>query len=422
MSNHITTALGELALVINGRAYKQEELLNSGKYRVLRVGNFFSNGSWYYSDLELDANKYCESGDLLFAWSASFGPRIWNEEKVIYHYHIWKIVENSDLIDRNFLYYFLLNSVQGMMASTHGSIMLHLTKEYMERLPVHHPKDVKIQNTIASVLSSIDAKISCNNRIVAELETSTKTIFNFWFIQFNFPDSQGNPYKSYGGSMIFDTILNQEIPQGWSVGPLSNWISKDKNGDWGKEQPEGNYSLRVKCIRGADINGLNGTGSIASPTRYILEKNVGKVLAPFEFVVEISGGSPTQSTGRIALITEETINRFSDPLICSNFCKAIALNDHVYFFNFAHVWKSAYENKVLFGWEGKTSGIKNLLFDSFVTKYFVTMPPRNIAELFFNFVKPIENKKQMLLHENDELEALRDWLLPLLMNGQVTVS
>ena len=178
----------------------------------------------------------------------------------------------------------------------------------------------------------------------------------------------------------------------------------------------------MKCIRGADINGLNGTGSIASPTRYILEKNVGKVLAPFEFVVEISGGSPTQSTGRIALITEETINRFSDPLICSNFCKAIALNDHVYFFNFAHVWKSAYENKVLFGWEGKTSGIKNLLFDSFVTKYFVTMPPRHIAELFFNFVKPIEDKKQMLLHEYDELEALRDWLLPLLMNGQVTVS
>ena len=94
MNNYTTFPLGNLARVINGRAYKQEELLDSGKYRVLRVGNFFSNGSWYYSDLELDKDKYCESGDLLFAWSASFGPKIWNDEKVIYHYHIWKIVEN----------------------------------------------------------------------------------------------------------------------------------------------------------------------------------------------------------------------------------------------------------------------------------------------------------------------------------------
>ena len=72
--------LKEVCTLLNGRAYKQEELLTEGKYPVLRVGNFFSDKEYYYSDLELEEDKYCDNGDLLFAWSASFGPKIWNGE------------------------------------------------------------------------------------------------------------------------------------------------------------------------------------------------------------------------------------------------------------------------------------------------------------------------------------------------------
>lgn len=81
----------DLCDLLNGRAYSQEELLDSGKYSVLRVGNFFTKNSWYYSDMELEDNKYCYPDDLLFCWSASFGLYIWNDVKTIYHYHIWKI-------------------------------------------------------------------------------------------------------------------------------------------------------------------------------------------------------------------------------------------------------------------------------------------------------------------------------------------
>jgi len=278
------------------------------------------------------------------------------------------------------------------------------------------------QKRIAAVLSTLDAKIDCNNRINAELEAMAKTLYDYWFVQFDFPDTNGKPYKSSGGKMAYNATLKREIPAGWEVGPLSDWIASDKTGDWGKDTVEGNYTLGVDCIRGADINGLNGTGTVAAPTRFILEKNKGKILAPFDFVIEISGGSPTQSTGRLALITSETMKRFSQPLICSNFCKAISLVDNSYFFNFAYLWKSAYDKKVLFGWEGKTSGIKNLLFDAFTGKHMVCMPPQKLAQRFFDFVSPLEIKKQKLLRENDKLEALRDWLLPLLMNGQVTVA
>ena len=100
------------ATLLNGRAYKQDELLDSGKYPVLRVGNFFSNRSWYYSDLELDDDKYCDNGDLLYAWSASFGPRIWSGGKVIYHYHIWKV-----LVGENYNKQFLCNLLDYVTAA-----------------------------------------------------------------------------------------------------------------------------------------------------------------------------------------------------------------------------------------------------------------------------------------------------------------
>ena len=199
-------------------------------------------------------------------------------------------------------------------------------------------------------------------------------------------------------------------------------ISPDGGGDWGKEESQGNYTQKVLCIRGADINGINGKGEVNCPTRFILEKNENKILKPFDIVIEISGGSPTQSTGRMAFITERTIKRFNEQLICSNFCKAISLKDNSYFYYFVYLWNSIYDENILFGWEGKTSGIKNLLFDAFVTNHHAVVPKASIAKSFFDLIAKIQDKKQQNLAENQQLTQLRDWLLPMLMNGQVKVS
>ena len=125
-------ALEENAILLNGRAYKQEELLDTGKYPVLRVGNFFSNRGWYYSDLELEEDKYCDNGDLLYAWSASFGPQIWNGGKVIYHYHIWKVLV-GEAYNKMFLCKLLEYVTASLMGDTHGIAMMHLTKSGMEK-------------------------------------------------------------------------------------------------------------------------------------------------------------------------------------------------------------------------------------------------------------------------------------------------
>ena len=123
----------EIAELINGRAYLMPELQETGKYRIVRVGNFSGKDEWFYSDMELEDNKYCESGDLLYKWACNFGPEIWNEEKVIYHYHIWKVIPNKNNMKKMFLYHLLNFSTPQWLGGTNGTAMVHITKESMEK-------------------------------------------------------------------------------------------------------------------------------------------------------------------------------------------------------------------------------------------------------------------------------------------------
>jgi len=164
--------LGDVLTLINGKAYKRNELLSSGKYRILRVGNLFTNKSWYYSDLELNNDKYIERGDLIYAWSASFGPRFWLDEKVIYHYHIWKIVLTESL-DKVFTYYMLLYDAQRIESKIQGGTMAHITKGDMEKSKYFIPQK-KEQNAIAQVLSKADKEIKQTQNYLGQLQEQKK--------------------------------------------------------------------------------------------------------------------------------------------------------------------------------------------------------------------------------------------------------
>ena len=149
----------DLCELLNGRAYSQEELLYSGKYRVLRVGNFFTKSSWYYSDMELEDNKYCYSDDLLFCWSASFGLYIWNDVKTIYHYHIWKIdFSKTSQLYREYIYLYLNQEVEKLSKEGHGSVMAHLTKNGVENLDVVSPPMEVVEEFHNIILPFIEHK------------------------------------------------------------------------------------------------------------------------------------------------------------------------------------------------------------------------------------------------------------------------
>jgi len=144
--------IGSIVDLINGRAYKRQELQTSGKWPVLRVGNLFTNETLYYSDLDLEDDKYCSNGDLLYAWSASFGPHIWRGEKSIFHYHIWKVRHYS--MNRDYLNYVLQWDVERIRTATTGSTMVHVSMTNMRprTIPV---APIKEQDRIVKRLDSL---------------------------------------------------------------------------------------------------------------------------------------------------------------------------------------------------------------------------------------------------------------------------
>jgi len=172
--------LREVSKLINGRAYKQKELLNEGKYKVLRVGNFFTNSNYYYSDLELEENKYCDNGDLLFAWSASFGAFIWDGEKVIYHYHIWKVLYDEKQLNKIFYCNLLNTMTNAFMNDVHGIGMVHLTKQGMEDYILPLPP-LPLQQEFASKIEAIERQKSLIQQSIVETQTLFDSRMDHWF-------------------------------------------------------------------------------------------------------------------------------------------------------------------------------------------------------------------------------------------------
>jgi type I restriction enzyme, S subunit len=167
----------DICELTNGRAYSKPELLPAGRYRVLRVGNFFTNNHWYYSDLELEESKYCDKGDLLYAWSASFGPRIWSGGKVIYHYHIWKIVPDATLIHPKFLFLFLLwDTARIKMDQGTGTTMIHVSKGSMEHRDIPLPPLPEQQRIVSTLEEAFDGIAAAKANTEKNLQ-STHALF-----------------------------------------------------------------------------------------------------------------------------------------------------------------------------------------------------------------------------------------------------
>ncbi|WP_431463180.1 restriction endonuclease subunit S [Lactobacillus crispatus] len=172
--------LGDIANFINGRAYKQNELLDKGKYKVLRVGNFYTNDSWYFSNLELKPQYYINKGDLVYTWSATFGPHIWRGEKVIYHYHIWKI-NLSKSLNKKFVFYLLKADKAKLLSNTNGSTMIHITKRNMESKTVLIPNTIE-QSQIRNSLDNVSNLITFQQEKIAEVKQIKQFLLQNMFI------------------------------------------------------------------------------------------------------------------------------------------------------------------------------------------------------------------------------------------------
>ncbi len=339
-------------------------------------------------------------------------------ENVVLGYHTALITPNKSKLSGKYLNAFMntqyIHKFFENNASGSGQ-RYTLSTETINSIPIITP-DIITQEKIGNIFSNLDRKIALNRSINRNLEALAKQLYDYWFVQFDFPNAEGKPYKSSGGKMVWNDKLKREVPEGWEVKKLEDTLKCDISGDWGEEQTKGNHTYKVNCIRGCDMVNMTNL-----PERYIIPKNADKLLETNDFVIEISGGSPSQSTGRIVQITEEIINRFNKKVICSNFCHGIRLKEANLVSYFLQTWNTFYKNGVFFNYEGKTSGLKNFQFDSFFSNYWY-FPPMELARQYHETYSKIKEKIDKTETEITKLTALRDKLLPLLMNGQVEVK
>ena len=308
------------------------------------------------------------------------------------------VIETIDdtIVDIRYLFYALKMCLKHFKLISQGTATKFLTAKILNAFELPIPK-IDLQQKLVRLLAAIDDKIEENQKINENLEQQAQAIFKEWFI---------------------DNPENNE----WSTGTFSELIKTTLNGDWGKEAPTGNNTEKVYCIRGADISEVKAGNKGKMPTRYILPKNFAtKQLTADDIVVEISGGSPTQSTGRCTAITQSLLDRYDSGMVCTNFCKAIKPKEGYSLFIY-YYWQYLYGKGVFFSYENGTTGIKNLDFSGFIETETILIPPVDKVIAFDDYCKSIFNQIFANGKQNEHLAVLRDTLLPKLMSGEIDVS
>ena len=301
--------------------------------------------------------------------------------------------------DADFLYYLICSplvrnpAIKSMVGSSGRQ---RVQTDVVANLDIELPP-LEEQRKIGELLKTFDDKIKLNNEINNNLEQQAQALFKKWFI---------------------DNSENAD----WSAGTFRELIQSTLNGDWGKETPTGNNTEKVYCIRGADIPEVKAGNKGKMPTRYILPKNLAnKKLEAGDIVVEISGGSPTQSTGRCTAITQSLLDRYDSSMVCTNFCKAIKPKNGYSLFVY-YYWQYLYEKGVFFSYENGTTGIKNLDFTGFIETESIIVPPFDKVQVFDDYCKSIFSQIFANGKQSEQLASLRNALLPKLMSGELDVS
>ena len=396
MSEFKTYTLDQLCIVGSSKRVHLSDYVQQGIpfYRSKEVIEL-SSGKNISEQLFISSEKYSEikskfpvpqENDVLITAVGTIGEILVVKDPNFYFKDgnlIWLRNINFEIIDIDYLYYFLKSDLfqKTIKYNNIGAVQKALTIDFLKTVKITLPS-LDNQRKLVSVLKSIGKKLKINNQINQELEAMAKTLYDYWFVQFDFPDQNGKPYKSSGGKMVYNPELKREIPEGWGVEKLSHFLTI-KNGKDHKHLQNGEFAV------------YGSGGIMRMVTEYLY-----------------SGESilfPRKGTLNNVMYVNEKFWTV-DTMFYSEVNKN---NSALYVF---YSVKDIDFNKLNTG-TGVPSMTSSILYD-----LNIIVPEENILEKFNTIVKQNYETIKLNSIQNQELTQLRDWLLPMLMNGQVKVE
>lgn len=308
----------------------------------------------------------------------------------------------------------MLNALQ--IDGTDKSTVPGVDRNVLHDLVVPYISDLASQKTTTRVLSAIDAKIANNKKLIAELEETARLIYDYWFTQFDFPDENGRPYRSNGGTMVWSDELKREIPEGWEAQQVGSLVIANRGVSYSSKNLANTGTPMINLASFSPDYTYNEDGLKYFNGAFSSDK----ALRPYDLVIcntqQTSLDPAKDIIGKPLLIPDI----FESEVISSHHVTTIHVDSEemkAYLYSlFKTKWFSAYIT-------GYATGTSILGLDpNGLSRLWIPVPSKSLLVAYKSFLMPLEQKKSNLIKETSKLKSLRDWMLPMLMNGQLIVE
>lgn len=400
------------------RPRNDKRLFNDGKYPLVQTGEitaanlYIRNHSAMYNEFGLKQSKLWDKNTLCITIAANIAetallgyPMCFPDSIVGFNAY----PEESSELFMHYVFTYIKKSIQN---SASGSIQDNINVDYLTSLNFRIPKK-QYQDKVVKILSALDRKIETNNSIIHELETLSKILYEYWFVQFDFPDKNGKPYKTSGGKMVWNGELKKEIPIGWQNLSLGEVVANTGTGLNPRDNfvlGEGdNFYVTIKNIEQGKIILDSKCDKISDQSLQIINKRSDLKVGDILF-------TSIEPVGITYLILEKPINWNINESVFTIRPNYEKVTSEFLFMFLSGDYIKSYTKNVSAGSIHK--GIRHSLLKD--CKFI--LPERKTVDEFTFKVKPILSKQDLIQKENQKLIELRDWLLPMLMNGQVKVQ
>lgn len=413
----IRSKLGDFLNVTRGASLPGTNYATSGSLIRLTLGNFDMSGGWkentskdniYYSG-DVKPEFILKKGDLITPLTEQTPgllgtvARIPESNKYIQSQDVGLIKCKPGKLDPSFAYYLISSKLvkTQLGAAAQQTKIRHTSPDKIKDCVVYVP-EIEEQRKIGKFLDAYTFKIESNKKQIAVLESLAKTLYEYWFLQFEFPNEKGKPYRSSGGKMVLDKELKREIPEGWKVGNIYS-IASYHNGLPCQKYPPNNENKKIPVVKIKEMNeGITAESEYASSDIPLIDKiNTGDILFSWSASLKVQ-----YWIGGQAALNQHIFRVIPKPKFTNEY---VYQQLSAYLINFAAM---ANARKTTMGH----------ITSEHMAQSRICIAPFNLIERFTNEVTPIRKMIFTLSEENERLKCMQNLILPLLLNGQAKLS